>query len=355
LRQSEEKFEKAFRSSPNGMSITEIDTGRFIEVNESMCRLYNGKKDEFVGHTSLELGMWENPADRQRVVELLRSEGRVGEMNVRGRTRNGEARTFQLSAEMIEIGGKKYMLIVLYDITARLKIEESLEKSHHQLRALTSRLQNLREEERTHLAREIHDHLGQLLTALKLDLRLVERKLVALGDTELRTVLNAKLTSATGLTDQIITSVQKIAAELRPAILDRIGLEAAIEVEAREFQDRTGLQCTWTLPEAPLGVTPDQATAVFRIFQELLTNIARHARATSVNVRLSRQNGSLQLEVKDDGVGITSEHLNAPQSLGLLGMHERAEILGGSIEFGPNAGKGTAVVLQIPLNKRQMK
>jgi signal transduction histidine kinase len=242
------------------------------------------------------------------------------------------------------------MIVVSQDITERKRTERRLEKSRLQLRALSARLQSLREEERSHLAREIHDHLGQLLTALKLDLRSIERKLPALGDEALIASLNGKLASARELTDETIKSIQQIASELRPAILDRLGLEAAIDSETQAFQSRTGIRCESQMPPTETATAPELATAVYRIFQEILTNIARHAHAAHVHVRFSRDNGSLVLEVKDDGVGMQTGDLENPKSLGLLGMQERAEILGGWMLFEPGDGKGTAVTMSIPLN-----
>ena len=215
-----------------------------------------------------------------------------------------------------------------------------------------SRLRSLQEEERTHLAREIHDHLGQLLTALSLDLRLIERKAAGVGDLELRAALNGKITSARALADETITAVQKIATELRPAILDRLGLEAAIESETQAFQSRTGVDCQWTLPAAPLPLEPDQATALFRVFQEILTNVARHAQASRLSVRLTQKGDEVILEVDDDGIGIRPGDIANPTSLGLLGMKERVAILGGQITFGPNNQRGTRVVVQIPVHAK---
>ena len=242
------------------------------------------------------------------------------------------------------------MVLVIFDITARLQTEERLKRTSQQLRALTSRLRSLQEEERTHLAREIHDHLGQLLTALNLDLRLVERRAASVSDPTLRAALQGKITSARTLADETITSVQKIATELRPAILDRLGLEAAVESEIQAFQSRTGIDCQWGLPSTPVALAPDQATAVFRVFQEILTNVARHAQASSLAVRMTHQNERLFLQVDDDGIGIQPGDIANAASLGLLGMKERVALQGGEITFERNSPRGTRVALHIPLN-----
>jgi len=349
LRESGEKFSKAFRSSPNGMAITELETGRHIEVNDSFCRIHGNTKEEILRRTSLELGVFASVDERERFIEPIRTTGHMKDYELRMRTRSGEAKTLLVSAERIELGGKQCVILVLFDITARLQTEKQLEETSRQLRALTYRLQSLREEERSHVAREIHDHLGQLLTALSLDLRLIERRAAGVADAGARAALQGKIASARRLADDTITSVQKIATELRPAILDRLGLEAAIETETQAFQSRTGVHCQWTLPSAAVALAPDQATAVFRIFQEILTNVARHAQASNLAVRLTREADALLLEVDDDGIGIKPGDNANPTSLGLLGMRERVAILGGKITFGRGGQRGTKVVMQIPL------
>jgi PAS domain S-box-containing protein len=244
------------------------------------------------------------------------------------------------------------VLGVFEDITERKQAEKRLQQSRERLRALSSRLQSLREEERTRIAREIHDHLGQMLTALKLDLRSLERRISGMAETDLRTALAGKVTSATALADETIQSVQKIASELRPGILDRLGLAAAIEAEAQAFQDRTGVHCEWVLPQDPVAIPASQATAAFRIFQEVLTNVARHAQATRVAVRLVCEADNLLLEVSDNGIGIQKGDLENPKSLGLLGMQERAAMLGGQTTFGQPGGTGTTVTVRLPLREK---
>ena len=232
----------------------------------------------------------------------------------------------------------------------RKRAEEALHQSREQLRALLARLQTLREEERTRISREIHDHLGQLLTAMKLDLRWIERKIGGLPHPEICDALNGKVDSVRQLTDETIESVQKLASELRPGILDRLGLAPAIEVETQSFQSRTGIRCDWDLPGDTLIIPPDLATGAFRIFQEILTNIARHAHATHVTVRLECEEKLLVLEAADNGVGIDKNALANPKSLGLLGMQERAAMLGGELAFGATPGGGTTVTVRLPID-----
>ena len=234
----------------------------------------------------------------------------------------------------------------------RKRAEEALRQSREQLRALSSRLQSLREEERTRISREIHDHLGQLLTALKLDMRALERKVSGMLETELTAALYSKINSAQKLTDETIASVQKIATELRPGVLDRLGLAAAIEAETQTFQSRTGLECKWNIPDELPEIPAEQATAMFRIFQEILTNVARHAHATRLDVSLNCRDGKLLLQVKDDGVGIRKSDIENSKSLGIIGIQERAGILGGDVKFDRASDKGTTVTVQMPFDKK---
>ncbi|MDB6066966.1 MAG: putative Hybrid sensor histidine kinase [Pedosphaera sp.] len=246
--------------------------------------------------------------------------------------------------------GEIYRLVgIAHNITERKEAAERLKKSAERLRALSSRLVSLREEERTRISREVHDHLGQLLTALKMEFHALRTSVAATDTSELTGRVTGQIGAATGLINELIGSVQKIAGELRPGILDCLGLEAAIESEAESFQLRTGIECECSVPLTPMDIPEGHATAVFRIFQEILTNVARHAQATRVVVCLTSEEGNLVLEAEDDGVGIKESDIADPKSLGLLGMQERAEILGGTVMFQRTGEQGTIVTFQIPL------
>jgi signal transduction histidine kinase len=235
-------------------------------------------------------------------------------------------------------------LALTREIAERRRAEEHLRNSEENLRALAARLQSVREEEWTRIAREIHDELGQALTGLKMDLTWVAKKLAPEQKT-----LAAKADSMFDLIDGTIQSVRKIATRLRPEVLDELGLAPAIEWQAKEFQKRSGLRCKLSLPPEELGLDRERATAAFRIFQELLTNIARHADATRVDVALRVERGVLLLEVDDNGKGIDESAMVNPKSLGILGMRERALPFGGGIEITGMRDQGTRVKVSIPL------
>ena len=231
------------------------------------------------------------------------------------------------------------------DVTERKRTAEELQYSFAQLRALAGELQSIREEERTRVAREIHDELGQALTAIKIDLS----SFIFQHQHEAKAP-PAKANAILKLVDQTIQSVRRISTELRPGILDDLGLFAAIEWATEDFEDRTGAKCHLMLPPEELTIDQERATALFRIFQETLTNVARHANATQLDIQLIRETGYLSLEVRDNGIGLSADRLAANRSLGILGMRERALLLGGELTISGTPGKGTSVRARIPVN-----
>jgi signal transduction histidine kinase len=227
----------------------------------------------------------------------------------------------------------------------RRRAQEQLRESHEQLRALSVYLQHVREEERTRIAREVHDELGQALTSCKLDLSLLANKLPTNQPS-----LKEKAKALSAHMDATIQTVRRIATELRPGILDHLGLIAALEWQANEFQTRTGIKCDVRTDLHEPILTPDLATTFFRIFQETLTNIIRHAGATHVTVHLKEVAGRIILEVRDNGRGISAQEIFNTRSMGLLGMKERAALLGGTFKISPvSNGKGTLASVSIPL------
>jgi len=245
-------------------------------------------------------------------------------------------------AVFVELYNKNVVLI--REIAERKRAEDHLRKSEENLRALAAHLQSVREEEWTRIAREIHDELGQSLTGLKMDLTWVANRLP--GD---QRALAEKTKSMFGLIDDTIQSVRKIASRLRPEVLDQLGLTAAIGWHAADFRKRTGIRCKLSLPSETPTLDRERSTAAFRIFQELLTNVARHANATRIDVALRIESGALVLTVEDNGKGIAESAIDDPKSLGLLGMRERVLPFGGSIEIAGARNKGTNVRVSIPL------
>ncbi|HEX9185020.1 MAG TPA: response regulator [Burkholderiales bacterium] len=231
------------------------------------------------------------------------------------------------------------------EVAERKAAEERLRESEAQLRALAARLVSIREEERARIAREVHDELGQVLTGLKMDVTWLSKHL----GKEQKALLR-KAATMRRLIDSTVLVVRRIATGMRPEILDGMGLVAAIGWQAKEFQKRMGIRCRVKLPAAQVDLGGELSTAVFRIFQERLTNIARHAGAGSVGVQLQVSAQRLALTVTDDGIGIAQSALRARESLGLLGMQERAQQFGGELSIRGGPGQGTTVVLCVPLS-----
>jgi PAS domain S-box-containing protein len=240
--------------------------------------------------------------------------------------------------------GHKNVYIVANDITGKVKVEQELKHSHKQLRELSSHLENIREEERKHISREIHDELGQQLTLLKLDLLQMSKKLKP----EEQEMIE-KMKQADQLLLETMRSVRKIATQLRPSILDNLGLVSALEWQSREFEKNFGIRCIFeSLLEEP-DFSTKQSNALFRIYQEALTNIARHAGATQVDAVLSQEEASIVLEIRDNGKGFRMEDMPDKKTLGLSGMRERALMIDGDFQMESAPGKGTYIQISIPI------
>lgn len=224
-----------------------------------------------------------------------------------------------------------------------------IDQAREKFRKLSSHVQSLREKDRTWIAREIHDELGQLLTGIQMQLRLIENRLEEREERALNPVID-KLVETSNLVDATIASVQRISAGLRPSALDHLGLAAALTEEAEQFSSRTGIPCSISITDVPPMLPPEVSTTVFRIFQEALTNVARHAEARKVDAAISVSDQRLMLVVHDDGKGIDPSVVENPRSLGLIGMLERAENVGGQVVFARHPEKGTVVTLTLPLS-----
>jgi signal transduction histidine kinase len=264
-------------------------------------------------------------------------------------TRYGTRLDVLYSMREVTLGGVPHRLSTAIDITKRKQAEEALRLANAQTHAYAARLQEIREEERSAIAREIHDVLAQELTRLKLDMAWFDRRLAGPVDATLRETLRERLREVNALLDASIRTVQRIATELRPVILDNLGLYAAIEWLIGDFAKRTGIKYRISVAGRQELLRRDQATAFFRILQECLTNVVRHAEATEVDVNMREAGAALILTVTDNGKGIAPEALNDLHSIGLLGMRERAMAFGGRVEIGPAPGNGTRVIARIPL------
>ena len=343
LRDSEARFSTVFHSSPVGIGLSRLDDSVIIDVNEAFLHTFGYTREEVLGHTSLDLGLWPYPDERVRLLNTLRKQGRTQQYEVKFRRKSGEVGDLLMSAELLELGGQKYFLGILSDITARKQADNALQTSREQLRSLASHLVSVREEERSRMAREIHDELGQALTALSLDLAWLRKKMPP--D---QTALSERTEAMSRVLSDTVDIVTRIMTDLRPSVLDRLGLVPAIELQLAEFEKRTGIASSMRYRGA-LTLDEETSTALFRILQETLTNAARHAQATKVEVRLEEKKGSVYLIVQDNGRGITEEETSKPGRHGLLGIRERVQALSGDFTITRRKARGTAATVRIPM------
>jgi two-component system sensor histidine kinase UhpB len=324
---------------------------RVIDWNPAAVRVFGYSKEEALGQVCFKM-LETSPADQ--IPQILRRIER-GEMDVHSinYNRNKDGRTIICdwfnTPQMDSSGRFAGSISLAKDITERMLAAEEVRKSKEQLRALTARLQSIREEEAARISREIHDVLGEKLTGLKMDLLWMERKLSKLDESYQMNSLLDRVVGAAEITNEIMTTAHEIAADLRPPLLDKLGLSAALRFEAERFQVRHGIQCEVCSSETNPTIPMQQSTIIFRIFQECLTNVARHAGATRVESELTRNDNAIALRVWDNGKGIDESDIVKPESLGLLGMRERAELVGGQVHCQRDPRQGTIVKVHIPL------
>jgi PAS domain S-box-containing protein len=340
LRESERRYSALFANKINAMAHCRIITDehgkpvdyRILKVNEAYEQIIGIKKADIEGRRVIDVfpGVEKSEFDYIGVFGKVALEG--GEVKV-------ESAPFESTGQILSIYAYSAIpgefTVIFTDVTQIKKAEETL-------RALTVRLQRVREEERATVARDLHDQLGQILTAIKMDVTWVARRLPGT-----KSEVRDRLTRTIQLITDGAQSVRRICSGLRPGVLDDLGLAAAIEWEANEFSSRTGICCNVSVPSEDLALNTDSVTAIFRVFQEALTNVARHADAHKVIAFLGKQDDSLVLVVEDDGNGFRESE--ATDSLGLLGMRERAQACGGDVQISSSPGNGTTVTMRTPL------
>ena len=340
-----------FETAADGMRIVDTEFN-VLRVNETFSALSGMRREEIIGKKCFEVlhgPLCETP--NCPLVRILDNEHRV-EIDSEKVRRDGTKVPCIITATPFKGPDGNLIGIVedFKDISDRKKTEKELMESRGKLRNLTAHLQVVREEERERIAHEIHDELGQALTALKMDVHWIRRKLPEAEDS-----LVEKTIKMSTLIDTTVHSVKRIISELRPRLLDDFGLSAAIEWQVDEFVKRTGIQCDIELE--PEGIISDEArsVAIFRIFQETLTNITRYADATRIRVSLKENATAVEMRVSDNGRGISKKQLSSPQSFGLIGMRERANSFGGNLVIAGVSGEGTTVAVTIPIHRKGEK
>jgi PAS domain S-box-containing protein len=350
LRESEERFRQIAENIHEVFWLRSPDSRQLLYVSPMYEKVF-GRTCESLYADGENLSAV-HPDDRPRVLQSMQTwDGSEFEIEYRIISHNGQVRWIRdrgfpirnQSGEIYRMGG------VAEDVTYRKEAEERLKTSSEQLRALSASLQSTREKEATRIARQIHDELGGPLAGLRWELEALEKMIHQPADPERVKMMQVKLAAMVGLTDATINVVRRVASELRPSILDDLGLLEAIEWQTQQFEARTGIECRCdcSLPRIPLG--DQQSTAVFRIVQEALTNILRHAQATRVVVAMKEEDGIFVLTVADNGRGISQAEVLSRASLGLLGMQERAHLIGGRVDIVGLKGRGTTLHIRVPL------
>ena len=352
LRLSQERFEVVALATTDAIWDLNLET-KVVWWSQGMQKLFGYRSEDISSNFEWWLQRV-HPDDRQRLTKaiqgVLESKGQKWSGEYRFRRQDATYATVLDRGHIIrDASGNPVRLVGgLSDISKQRAAEKALENYGQQLQALNARLQSSREEERAKVAREVHDELGQTLTAIKLNLDWLERRISQQPNEAVFNPLLERVVESAEITEAAIHNVQRIATELRPAALDNLGLAEALQEESRRFQERTGIACQLQLPPDPVRLMPEGSTAIFRCFQEALTNVARHAQATAVRVSLQAGQGKVALEVEDNGRGIPAEAIDDPHSLGLLGMSERASTLGGKVSFEPLVPQGTRVTFRLP-------
>ncbi|MFC2172687.1 PAS domain S-box protein [Acidobacteriota bacterium] len=340
LESTERRFTTLVENAPVGVYSTDVD-GNFLYANNALVRILDCESHKEVMASNVK-DFYKNLEDRERLIQLVRTEGRVKAFELDIISRTGADKHVLLSAGLDD----RILSGMLVDLTRRMRVEADLKKSREELRNLSIHQEQIREAERTRIARELHDQLGQVLTGLKFHLSWVYESLESQPQEA-----SKKLESMLELIDGTIHTVRRICSELRPGVLDEIGLTAAIEWQAEQFEDQTGIRCETVIEPAHDELDRDLSTALFRILQEALTNIARHANASAASVSLTETDDQIVLSIKDDGKGIREESIISQESYGLIGMRERAHSWGGAVRIMGLPGQGTTVTVSLPFHK----
>ena len=343
LQRSESKYKLLFEQNPMPMWMVALPGLQIVDVNESAIEHYGYSRKEFLGMTSVDL----RPEEEKEKFISYHAPKTTGTRFAgiwRHMKKNGTVINVDIIAHDIVYNGQPVRLVLSNDITNKLEAEERLKQSHEEMRLLASRLQDIREEERASMAREIHDELGQQLTGLKMDVSWLSKKLVPREDP-----IDTKLKSITELLNETIVKVRKLATELRPSILDDVGLTEAMEWQSSEFEKRSGIKVMFSSSGDAITVPVNISIGLFRIYQESLTNVARHAEASEVVSSLVLQDHKLALSITDNGKGFDPASIGHKKTLGLLGMKERTVMMGGSYTIKSHPGEGTTVSINVPV------
>lgn len=345
VRESEKKYRYLFENNPMPMLVFDKADLCFLDVNEAALKHYGYTREEFLGMSTLDI----RPKDEMEGYKtyLQNSSGDPSHPGIwKHLKKDGSVIDVEIILHDIDFDQKKASLVLVNDVTEKLKTEVEIKFSYQQLKDLTAHLQRIREEERTRIARKIHDDLGQQLTSLKMDASWIGKK-IATEDSSIQ----EKLSTMISHIDESVKTVRLISSELRPGILDDLGLIAALEWQSEEFGKSTGIKSQFHTSLNDLNPEKNLSINIFRVYQESLTNVARHAQATQVETTLEVQDGHIILIINDNGRGFDLDEVKGKKSLGLIGMRERALMFQGVLTIQSEKGKGTIITLKVPLSE----
>lgn len=350
LRSAEARVAGVVESAMDAI-VTVDENQRIVLFNAAAEEVFRYPRRSVLGQT-LEMLMPERLRDSHR--EHIRRFGttgvtsrRMGDQTVLvGLRAGGEEFPIEASISQHSEDGRKFFTVILRDVTERIRADAELRRSRDELREFAAAASSVREQEKSRVARELHDELAQALTALKMDVNWLKERLPA-G----QPALASKLESMQTMLDTTVKATRRISSELRPLMLDDLGLIPAAEWLVNNFTQRTGIQCAFTVDPPDLALQDPHATAIFRILQESLTNVARHAHASRVDITLDGGDGELTLRVRDDGCGFAAGDPRKPNSYGLVGLRERAYLLDGEITVDTAPGKGATIEVRIPFGQ----
>jgi PAS domain S-box-containing protein len=337
---SEERFAKAFRANPQPMSVTTLAEGRYLDVNESFLRMSGYTREEVIGHTSNELRIFQNPADRDaQIVRPLLRAGVVRNLEFKFRRKNGACRTLLSSAELVELAGERCILVASSDITERKDLEQELMQ-------LTAQLFRLQDEERRRIARELHDETAQNLFGISINLAKLNQ---FSQEPEARRLID----ECESLGNESLQEIRTLSYLLHPPLLDEAGLVSALQWYVQGFTKRSGIYVD-LVAQSIERLRPEVELALFRIVQESLTNVRRHSGSETATIRLERKSDDIFLEIQDMGCGMPfSKSSNDADEIiemgvGIPGMQQRLRQLGGRLEIASNS-EGTSIKAIVPL------
>jgi PAS domain S-box-containing protein len=340
-----ENFRHSLEDSPLGVRIATLE-GKTIYANKTLLNFYGYNSLEELQETALKDRYTPESYVQAQKRKHRREHGDFSDTDyeISIIRKNGEIRHLRIFRKDVLWDGARQFLVVCYDITEHRKAENEIRKSKRLLERLNQHLNEVREEERTAISREIHDELGQSMTALKLDLNLMHQYVSTNSEAVKKLQRMIELISGT------IKNVQRISSDLRPGILDDLGLVSAIEWYSEEFENRTGIKCNLKLDSSDFK-DPQINLTLFRVLQEILTNVIRHAKASTVNITLYKSHKGTTLTIQDNGIGIPEKKIESTKSLGLIGMQERVKYFGGRFYISTKQGQGTKLTIFIPEKK----